>query len=143
MEVEINNKTKSEINLKIVKKVAQKFLVKNKKSNYGLSIVFVGDKIIREINKKYRKIDKATDVLSFRDGGNDSFPEDNFLGEIIIDYQQIKRQAKDKRNTIQEELVFILVHGLLHLIGHDDKTEQQANKMEKLGNEFINKNIKT
>ena len=92
----------------------------------------VGDKTIRKLNKIYRHKDKTTDILSF-DG------EDDFLGEIIINYAQIKRQAKKFNNTVKKELMFILAHGLLHLIGYDDKDEKGRLKMEKLGNEFIKK----
>lgn len=95
-----------------------------------LSIAFVGDKIIRDLNKVYRGIDKTTDILTFSG-------EDKFLGEVIIDYAQIKRQAKKFNNSIKKELIFILVHGLLHLLGYDDKTEKGRLEMEEMGEEFI------
>ncbi|MDD5031682.1 MAG: rRNA maturation RNase YbeY [Patescibacteria group bacterium] len=137
MSVEINNRTNNKINLSLVKKAAEKFLRAYKKNNYNLSIAFVGDKRIKELNKKYREIDRVTDILSF-------IGEEKFLGEIIIDYSQIKRQArqfggqaKKFNNKLKDELLFILVHGLLHLIGYDDRTEEGRREMEKLGNEFI------
>lgn len=128
--IEINNKTRSRIDVEFVKKVSEKFLKKYKIKNKEVSIVFVGDSAIRKINKQYRGKDKATDVLSFEG-------EDEFLGEILIDYAQIKRQAKKFKNKTKDELVFILVHGLLHLLGYDDETEKGRLKMEKLGNNFI------
>ena len=130
MVVEINNKAKNRIDLSLVKKAAEKFLRAYKKADHGVSIAFVGDKEIRELNKKYRKIDRVTDVLSFAG-------EEKFLGEVVIDYSQIKRQAGKFGNKPKDELVFILVHGLLHLLGHDDRTEAGRKKMERLGNEFI------
>ena len=134
MSVEINNKTKAKINLSLVRKIARKFLKKHKKEKKDLSIAFVGDRRIRELNKNYRKIDKVTDVLSFAG-------EEKFLGEVIIDYSQIKRQAKEFRGrgmrAVEEELVFILAHGLLHLLGYDDRTEEERREMERLGEEFI------
>ncbi|MBU4347150.1 rRNA maturation RNase YbeY, partial [Patescibacteria group bacterium] len=60
-----------------------------------------------------------------------------FLGEVIIDYAQIKRQAREFGSGVNDELVFILVHGLLHLLGYDDKTEKGAKEMERLGEKFI------
>lgn len=128
--IEINNKTKSRIDLKLVKKISDKFLKTHKKRNCEVSIAFVGDSVIRKLNRNYRKIDKATDVLSFPGEGD-------FLGEIIIDYAQIKRQARKFGSSVNDELVFILVHGLLHLIGYDDKTERGAKEMERLGEKFI------
>ena len=134
MSVEINNKTKAKINLSLVKKIARKFLKKHKKEKKDLSVAFVGDKKIKELNKNYRKIDKVTDVLAFAG-------EEKFLGEVIIDYNQVKRQARQFRGrgmrAVEEELVFILAHGLLHLLGYDDGTEEGRREMERLGNKFL------
>ena len=134
MSVEINNKTKAKINLSLVKKIARKFLKKHKKEKKDLSVAFVGDKKIKELNKNYRKINEVTDVLSFPG-------EEKFLGEIIIDYNQVKRQARQFRGqgmrAVKEELIFILAHGLLHLLGYDDGTEVGRREMERLGNKFL------
>ena len=128
--VEINNQTKNKIDLKLTKQVAEKFLAYYKKEKKEVSIAFVGDSAIKKLNQEYRHQDKVTDVLSFTGEGD-------FLGEIIVDYAQIKRQAKEFGKKINEELVFILVHGLLHLIGYDDKTEKGRLKMISLGEKFI------
>lgn len=146
--IEINNKTRSKIDIKSVKRVAQKFLeYYNRerrlaatngdhpnvdKERGEISIAFVGDKIIRGLNKAYRNIDKSTDVLAFSG-------EDKFLGEIIINYSQVKKQAKKFNNNVWQELIFILTHGLLHLLGYDDNTEKGRKEMEKMGETFINK----
>ena len=130
MVVEINNKTKNRIDLSLIKKAAEKFLRAYKKTDYSVSIALVGDKKIRKLNRRYRGVDGVTDVLSFPG-------EEKFLGEIIIDYNQVKRQAGKFGNKPKDELIFILVHGLLHLLGYDDRTEAGRKKMEKSGNEFI------
>ena len=150
MVIEISNKTKSKINLRLIKKTAEDFLLYYKdfrnllllsvsetlkprrsgKNNYEVSIVFVGDRLIRRLNKIYRGTDKTTDVLSFEG-------EENFLGEIIICYPQIKRQAKKYKHSARQELVFVLVHGLLHLLGYDDKIEKGRREMMALGEEFM------
>lgn len=133
--VEVNNKTRSRIDISLVKKITEKFLAYNKLKNKDVSIAFVGDTTIGRLNKIYRGQNKITDVLAFQDN------EKAFLGEIVIDYAQIKRQAYKYSKTAKAELVFILVHGLLHLIGHDDKTDKAAREMERLGKEFINHSI--
>lgn len=127
---EVNNKTRSKIDLSLVKEVANNFLKYYKKENFEVSIAFVGDRKIRELNKAYRKKDRATDVLAFPGEGE-------FLGEIIINYAQIKRQAKRFNHSVDKELGFILVHGLLHLLGYDDETDKSRKEMEKLGRGFI------
>lgn len=146
--IEINNKTRSKIDLALVRKVAESFLkYYNKKirlivadnrhintDKVEISIAFVGDKTIRRLNQAYRGIDKATDVLAFFDN-----EQSNFLGEIIINYIQVKRQAKKFNNSARQELIFILVHGFLHLLGYNDKTEKGRREMERLGEEFVGK----
>jgi len=130
--VEINNRTKNRIKIVLVKQITEKFLQNYKLNKKEVSIAFVGDNEIRKLNKVYRKIDKATDVLSFSG-------EDDFLGEIVVDYAQIKRQAKEFKKNVNQELIFILVHGLLHLIGYDDRTEKGRLEMIRLGESFIKK----
>lgn len=128
--VEINNKTRSKINLSLVKKATEDFLKYYKKEKCEVSIAFVSDRKMRELNKTYRKKDRATDVLAFAGQGLD-------LGEVIINYAQIKRQAREFGNSARQELVFILVHGLLHLLGYDDGDEKGRKEMEELGMGFI------
>jgi len=128
--VEINNKTRSKINLKKVKQTTEKFLKYYRKEKYNVSIAFVGDITIKKLNEQYRRINKITDVLTFHG-------ENHFLGEVIIDYARIKRQAVKFQTTNTKELIFILVHGLLHLIGYNDDTDKEAEEMDKLGHQFI------
>lgn len=130
--VEINNKTKQKIDLALVKKVTEIFLKKYKRAGCEVSIAFVGDAVMRRLNKTYRGYDKTTDVLTFQG-------EDDFLGEIIIDYKQIEKQARAQKHPAKKELVFILVHGLFHLLGYTDETEEKRLEMIRMGEEFIEK----
>jgi probable rRNA maturation factor len=130
--IEINNTTKFKINERLLKKITEKFLVSRRLVKKDVSLALIGDAKMRQLNFKYRQKDKTTDVLSFSG-------EDAFLGEILINPAQIKRQAKENKNSFQAELIFILVHGLLHLAGYDDKTENSRVKMIKLGEKFIKK----
>ncbi|MBU1684426.1 rRNA maturation RNase YbeY [Patescibacteria group bacterium] len=141
MNIEINNKTRNTINTSLIKKVVKNFLAKYKKNNHTVSIAFVGDKTMRTLNKQYREIDKITDVMAFP--GNVLIkdfikPEKKNLGEVIINYAQIKRQSRKFNNSIDQELIFILVHGLLHLLNYNDTTEKGRKEMEKLGEAIIN-----
>ena len=132
--VEINNQTKSQIDLKKMKMIAEKFISVSRYKKTSVSIAFVGDAVMQKMNKATRGYDKPTDVLSFTE---EKETRKEFLGEVIIDYAQIKRQAKDFSDSAEEELIFILVHGLYHLLGYDDATESGKIKMEKLGKKFI------
>ena len=130
--VEINNSTRTKLPITKVKKAAEGFLKMKKLGKKEVSIAFVGEKKMRDLNKIYRNKDYVTDVLSF-DG------EGSYLGEVIINWQQIKRQAKKLGKKNEDELIFILIHGLLHLIGYDDKSEKDKEGMIELGEEIIKK----
>jgi probable rRNA maturation factor len=132
MKIEINNRTKSKLDLKLISQAINVFGRSRKISHKEISVAFVGDAEIKKLNRTYRSLNQATDVLAFAGEGD-------FFGEIIIDYNQIKRQAGRFGNSAKREMVFILVHGLLHLVGHDDETEKAREKMIKLGEEFVKK----
>jgi len=129
--VEINNLTKISVNEKFLKKAAKKVLEEEKKAKAELSIALVGQKKIRELNKKYRKKNKITDILSFTY---------NNLGEIVICPHEVKRNAKKFNLTFKKELTRALIHGILHLLGYNhDRSKTAAKKMEKKQNYYLEK----
>jgi len=130
MILEINNTTKQKINTKILQQVADLFGQKMDVDNKEVSLAFVSGSDIKKLNKQYRNKNQETDILSFI--GDD----ENFLGEIIICYSKIKEQSKKRKVSIKEELVFIFIHGLLHLLGYDDQTKKGHDEMIKLGNKL-------
>ena len=91
------------------------------------TIAFVSDKTIRQLNRQFRGIDKATDVLSFPAGDND---EAN-LGDIAISVDTASAQAKENGLKFDEEVAQLILHGLLHLCGYDHETDDgEMNKLE-------------
>jgi len=96
-----------------------------------VSIVFCDDDFIHELNKKYRGIDGATDVLSFSLGIEEQRDTEDgdkpvgivSLGEIIISVETAARQAEECHHSIERELEILLIHGVLHLIGYDHSVE--------------------
>ncbi len=97
-----------------------------------LSVLVTGNDEIRALNKEYRKIDKATDVLSF------PMEDTEMLGDIVISYEKMLSQAREFRVTVDEELGRLLVHGLLHLIGYDHvKGGRQAKEMREKEEESL------
>jgi probable rRNA maturation factor len=127
--IEVNNTTRSKIDLLEMKKVAKYFL-ETSGIKKDLSVALISSQKMRNINKIYCGKDKTTDVLSFG-GDGDCF------GEILLDYQQIKKQAEKNGKSAQEELIFILVHGLLHLSGMNDDTEKNLAHILRKGEKFI------
>ena len=95
-----------------------------------ISLCFAGDKKIKELNKSHRKINLATNVLSFPCYSNSK--NEFFLGDIIFSIETICREAKRDNKSVNNHLIHLFVHGVLHLLGYDHKTEKEAKKMENL-----------
>jgi probable rRNA maturation factor len=93
-----------------------------------LSITFVDDDVMSELNEKYTGRNGTTDVLSF------SFNIPELLGDIYISVEQADRQ---KENDILYELKLLTIHGILHLAGYNDKEEIERNKMRKKEKEYL------
>lgn len=111
--------------------IANKLSKKEKKVKGEVEITTVGDKEMAELNGLYRGKNYPTDVLSFA-WQEDKKIKTNLLGQIYICYPQIKRQAKDWKVKENEEMARMLIHGLLHLVGHDHHEKKQAKKMFKI-----------
>ncbi|HJN62102.1 MAG TPA: rRNA maturation RNase YbeY [Candidatus Parcubacteria bacterium] len=138
--MEINNLTKSSIDENFLKKVAKIVLKGENKSSGEISLALIGPGRIRELNKKYRKKDKATDVLSFQESKD--FLEG--LGEIVICLREVKKNSKKFKVDFQEELARILIHGILHLLGYDhEKSRAKAREMEKKQESYLSQALKS
>jgi len=137
MLVEIANQTKAKINQKLIAQVVKQVL-KFAKIDGTVSVVIVGDKLMKQLNQQYRGKNKTTDVLSFAEAESLS-PDRSFIGELVIAWPQIKRQAKKLKHAVTFELVFIIIHGALHLVGYDDETAAGAALMDKITNRLIKK----
>ena len=95
-----------------------------------ISISFSGDKKIMELNSCFRKKKSATNVLSFP--SNNKFNNTLFLGDIIFSIETILKEAKRDNKTVENHLIHLFVHAVLHLLGYEHETEEQAKKMENL-----------
>ena len=96
-----------------------------------LSIVLGDDAFIHPLNRDHRGKDKPTDVLSFSQReGEGADPEDMLLGDIIISVETAARQAEERGHGIAHELRVLIVHGILHLLGHDHEDDDEAEVME-------------
>ena len=107
-------------------KRTNEFLIAVGKAETAVTIAFVSDRQIRALNKQFRHIDKATDVLSFPlDDDADN------LGDIAISIETAARQAKENGLTLNGELAQLILHGLLHLSGYDHETDNgEMNRLE-------------
>ncbi len=125
---------------KIIEKVLSKCFEeeKMKDSKLYITITLTTPEYIRKINKEYRNVDKATDVLSFpmfeKDEldlkiKNKNFEHEDVLGDIIISIEKVKEQAKEYGHSFERELSYMVVHGFYHLMGYDHIEEEDKKVM--------------
>jgi probable rRNA maturation factor len=104
---------------------AEKTLDAIGKHGSSATVAFVSDKSIRKLNQQFRRIDKATDVLSF------PAEEETNLGDIAISLDRAAVQAKDNGLTFENEIAQLILHGLLHLSGYDHESDNgEMNRLE-------------
>ena len=127
--LEIEKNLESEI-LRAAEVVSKLYGVENSE----VSITLTDDKNIHELNKKFRGIDRPTDVLSFALRESDEpkilNAEIETLGDIIISVERAKLQAEEYGHSFLREMIFLEVHGLLHLLGYDHIEENDRLEME-------------
>lgn len=111
--------------------------------NTDVSLSFVSDERIHELNREYRGIDRPTDVLSF-ECDNVPFEDEDIdqameyeLGDVIIATDVATRQTHEYGTTFEEEVTLLVVHGLLHLCGYDHIEDDEAEIMEGLERKLI------
>ncbi len=97
-----------------------------------LSLLLTDDAEIQALNKTYRNLDKATDVLSFpQDEGAVNESGDTLLGDVVISVETAARQAEEHQLSFNEELILLAIHGILHLLGYDhERSPQDARIMQ-------------
>ena len=120
---------------------------------FEVSISFVNNQEMRSLNKEYRNIDKETDVLSFplvefieeelntEDEDAEYIEEEIALGDIVISMEKAVEQSEEYGHSFKRELAFLLVHGMLHLLGYDHDEEASEGEMFDKQEEIL-KNMK-
>jgi len=117
------------------------YLPKNKSlflKRKGLSLLVTNDKEIRDLNKRFRKKNKPTDVLSFQLERNNQIKQ-KYLGDIIISVETARKQAHIKGVSIDKELKMLFIHACLHLLGYDHMAKKEAKIMFLLQEKILGK----
>src|ERR1700754_988231 len=123
----VNRQRKTKIDAKAWESFADKGAVAIGNNDSTATIAFVSDKAIRQLNRQFRGVDKASDVLSFPAACTDELN----LGVIAISVDAAARQAKENGLTFDEEVAQLILHGLLHLSGYDHETDNgEMNRLE-------------
>ena len=108
--------------------------------NYVLSLIIVGPRTIKRINRDYRSIDRETDVISFAllDCGEEiKYEKEIELGDIFINRKRVLSQAKEYKHSVKREFIFLFVHGLLHLLGYDHMNPEDEKEMFSLQKKIV------
>lgn len=93
------------------------------KSEFNITFVFLKKSEMKKINNQYRKLNKPTDVLSF------SYDEKNHLGDLVFCPEVLKKQALQQSHSLDKELLYMMIHGLLHLLGYDHELSKSEEKL--------------
>ncbi|MBI4547638.1 MAG: rRNA maturation RNase YbeY [Ignavibacteriae bacterium] len=128
-----NAHPKYKIRNRETKELACHVLKKEGHRKVECSIIFIDDRRMKELNGTYRHHWYTTDVLSFSLSEYNSKIE----GEVYINVDQARRQARRYNVSIKNEISRLVIHGLLHLIGYEDKTKKERDSMTKLENSYL------
>ena len=107
------------------------------KNNILISILFSGDKQVAKLNKCFRNINRPTNVLSFPSTEINT-KNKIFLGDIVFSKQTIVEEAKKDNKNLEDHLIHLFIHGILHLLGYDHESEDDAYIMESLEIKVLN-----
>lgn len=138
---------------RIVEKVAQACFEEEKllKANLYLNVILTNPETIRQTNKKYREIDKETDVLSFpmfqkgeleeliKDSNEHEEPVEDVLGDIMVSIPRVIEQAEEYGHSVERELAYMIVHGFYHVMGYDHIKEEDKIIMRPKEENILNK----
>jgi len=111
-----------------VRATAQAALAHQSIPDANVTIVLSNDTELQQANKQFRGFDKPTNVLSFEDGSFDEGRRQ--LGDTLISYDTVSREAVAQGKSLAHHLAHLVVHGILHLLGHDHKDDGEAELME-------------
>jgi probable rRNA maturation factor len=130
--IRIDNRNKTfRLDERFIRRLVLEVLGIIKRRGMGsLEVVFLSDKAIRPLNRKYRGKDRATDVLSFNIASGE-FGEDGFFGEIFISTDTAVKNCAIYGTRLEEEIALYVIHGILHLFGYEDYTKDARARMSR------------
>jgi probable rRNA maturation factor len=129
-----NDIRKSGVDGRALVATAKKLLAAAGEPSSSLSVTLVNDAAIRELNREHRGKDKATDVLSFsihapQERAEPAGLPEKLLGDVVISIETARRQASEYDASLQNELYRLLIHGILHVLGHDHERADERRVM--------------
>jgi len=123
----------SDVNIEATRRYARAVMIETGLDRFELSILLADDAYIRALNRQYRGVDRTTNVLAFpQDANVQTSLVAVLLGDLAISVEKACRDSAAAGQSLSDELKKLVVHGILHLAGHDHRTRPQAQKMRDL-----------
>ena len=132
IEVQVFKASFSDYNLKEFQATISALIEDQNKEEGELSLVFCSDDYLLEVNKKHLNHDYYTDIITF-----DYSEENKISGDLLISIDRVKENAKTFSVSFMHELNRVVIHGVLHLCGYKDKTEEEKKQMRNLENKYL------
>lgn len=132
IETILHNDSNILINGKYINDLASLVLADHGLSSGIINIIVTDDESLKKLKNKYFDENIYTDVIAF------NIDEDPFEGEVYISHHRVKDNAKSYNQTFQDEFKRVLIHGLLHLCGHEDYTDDERHSMSLIEDKFLN-----
>lgn len=107
--------------------------------DFEVSVSFVTNDEIRQLNKMYRNVDRETDVLSFPMDDEEDIEGVIMLGDVILSTEKIVEQAHEFGHSLEREMIYLTVHSMLHLLGYDHLEDEEKEEMRTMEKEVMKK----
>ncbi|MEA3328180.1 MAG: rRNA maturation RNase YbeY [Candidatus Omnitrophota bacterium] len=143
MQITIRNlQSKVRVNIKDLKEIVARALKIEGKDQAEVSILLVDNATIKDLNRRYKGLNRATDVLAFsQQEGESGFLKinSNLLGDVVVSINKALTQSRKYKQSFKKELYLYIIHGCLHLLGYDDINPLSRKRMEKKQKEILRK----
>ena len=128
MAIQVQNRQRGiSINTRCVKRDLNRAMVYVECVDCELSVVFGNDRLLHDLNRSYRHKDRPTNVLAFpQEAVSDTGPTVQMLGDVIVSLPTAAREAEDLGQPLEARVLYLLIHGLLHLLGYDHEASTAA-----------------
>ena len=128
--IHLHNETDQDIDCASLKRAVRVTLLLQEAETRGaVTILLTGDEQVRALNREYRGVDRVTDVLSFPALPHGIETEGRVLGDLVVAVPWTTQQARQAGHALLDDLMLLMVHGTLHLLGHTHETEQERTAM--------------
>jgi probable rRNA maturation factor len=128
----------ADVDIEALRLYAQAVMVEVGHQAVELSVLLADDAYVRELNREYRGVDRTTNVLAFpQQESPESVRATRLLGDVVISVEKARRDSAREHISLTEELKKLVVHGILHLCGHDHRTTAQGTEMRRLERAII------